>query len=76
MNLFALVSDDETLNNTQPLINSEISDIQKLVSGLALSNSFAIKKLNSQNNFNFRLIYNTRAGEFYSIAPSFKIIKI
>lgn len=77
-NLFILVSDNEELNdNTDtPLINSEVSDIVKLQSGLATTPSFRIKKLDNSNNFNFRLIYNTRPSEFYSIGPSFKIIKI
>ena len=75
-NLFVLVSENESLNDSVPFINSEVSDVDKLVSGLSLATSFRIKKLNSSNNFNFRLIYNTRPSEFYSIGPSFKIIKI
>lgn len=75
-NLFVLTSENEAINDTLPLINSEINDVEKLVSGLSLVTSFRIKKLNSSNNFNFRLIYNTRPSEFYSIGPSFKIIKI
>ena len=74
--LLVLISEDEELNLTLPIINSEVSDIDKLVSGLEPATSFRIKKLNSSNNFNFRLIYNTRPSEFYSIGPSFKIIKI
>ena len=75
-NLFTMVSDDEELNSKFPIVNSELGDIEKQLVGLSKTTSFRIKKLDSSNNFNFRLIYNTRPGEYNSIAPSFKITKI
>lgn len=68
-------SKDENFNISYPIINSTLSNIQKINSGLIKSNDFNYTKISSRSNFNIRLIYNKTNGFKYSIAPSFKIIK-
>ena len=74
--LFLLKSTNEFITDTQPLLNSKKTNVEKIQAGLQLDKSYDITLKDSNNNFNFRLIYNTRPGEFYSLAPSFKITKI
>lgn len=73
--LYVGKSNDSNYNNTNPLINSSISDAQKSLLGLRLEDNFRFIKLDANNNFNIRIIYNKMRGYYYSIAPSIEILK-
>jgi hypothetical protein len=64
-----------TLNITQPLVNSTIPDTTKNMSGMSQVKDFSYNALTGRSNFNIRIIYNKTKGYYYSVAPSIKIIK-
>jgi hypothetical protein len=73
--LYVNKSKAEDFNVVFPIINSTLTDIQKLDAGLVSGKDFNYNKLSSRSNFNVKLIYNKTSGFKYTIAPSFKIIK-
>ena len=75
LDLYVLKSGDTTINNQFPVINSTLTDAQKIINGYKPDNNVQYVPLNGINNFNVRLIYNKTAGFNYSIAPSFRLNK-
>ena len=73
--LYVNKSRDNTLNNTQPVINSTIVDTSKNLNGMSQVKDFNFSTLTGRSNFNLRVIYNKTKGYYYSVAPSIKIIK-
>lgn len=75
LQLYVLKSGNVNLNNTYPVVNSTLTDAQKIVNGYKIDNNVQYLPLNGISNFNLRLIYNKTAGYNYSIAPSFRLNK-
>ena len=73
--LYVLKSGNVDLNTTYPVINSGLTDAQKIINGYKVDNNVQFMPLPGINNFNLRLIYNKTAGYQYSIAPSFRVNK-
>ena len=73
--LYVNKSRDNKLNNTIPLINSNVSDVTKNINGMGQVKDFNFNALTGRSNFNIRITYNKTKGYYYSIAPSIKIIK-
>ena len=73
--LYVLKSGNVDLNATYPVINSGLTDAQKIINGYKVDNNVQFMPLPGINNFNLRLIYNKTAGYQYSIAPSFRVNK-
>jgi hypothetical protein len=75
LNLYVLKSGNVKLNQQYPVVNSTLTDAQKIINGYKIDNNVQYVPLNGINNFNVRLIYNKTAGFNYSIAPSFRLNK-
>lgn len=75
LQLYVLKSGDVNLNNTYPVVNSTLTDAEKIMNGYKIDNNVQYITLNGISNFNLRLIYNKTAGYNYSIAPSFRLNK-
>ena len=75
LELYVLKSGNVNLNNTYPVVNSTLTDTQKIMNGYKVDNNVQYMSLNGISNFNLRLIYNKTAGYKYSIAPSFRLNK-
>ena len=75
LELYVLKSGNVNLNNTYPVVNSTLTDTQKIMNGYKVDNNVQYMPLNGISNFNLRLIYNKTAGYKYSIAPSFRLNK-
>ena len=73
--LYVLKSGNVDLNNTFPVINSTITDVQKELNGYIPDVNVQILPIGDLSNYNVRLIYNKTPGFKYSIAPSFRINK-
>jgi hypothetical protein len=75
LSLYVLKSGNVKLNQQFPIINSTLTDAQKIINGYKIDSNVQYVPLNGINNFNVRLIYNKTAGFNYSIAPSFRLNK-
>tara|TARA_Y100000389_G_C17470614_1_gene530262 strand:+ start:5730 stop:10724 length:4995 start_codon:yes stop_codon:yes gene_type:complete len=75
IDLYVVKSSDENFNVNNPLVNSTLTDIQKISIDMTTAKEFNVNRLSSRSNFDTKVIYNTTKGFKYSIAPSFKIIK-
>lgn len=73
--LYVGKSTDSNYNTMYPLINSTLTDSEKKISGMKFEDNFRFIKLDANNNFNIRVIYNKIKGYYYSVAPSIEILK-
>lgn len=75
LKLYVGKSNDSNYNNTNPLINCTIDDATKVQKGMKIEENYRFIKLDANNNFNIRVIYNKMKGYYYSIGPSIEILK-
>ena len=75
INMYVLKSGRVDLNETYPVIDSVLTDIEKISAGFRTDKNIQVLQLGNLSNFNQRLIYNKTAGFKYSFAPSFTLNK-
>jgi hypothetical protein len=75
INLYVLKSGKVDLNQTYPVIDSVLTDFEKIKAGFKTDKNVQVLQLGNLSNFNQRLIYNKTAGFNYSFAPSFTLNK-
>jgi len=68
-------SQSSNFNVTNPILNTNISDADKIKGGYQTTNQYNITKISDKESINIRLIYSISKGYNYSFAPSIKITK-